>query len=116
LGIFFLRAAPWGAEAAQKLPDGQISLVMTMDCFAAFVHPRVAVDRACRTLKRDVHGGRFFLLKKNEAADCVLTNDNPDLDRTDIPEKRYDRRSCRQRHSAGLILYMMEPSTRLASL
>jgi hypothetical protein len=64
LGIFFLRAAPWSAEAAQKLPDGQISLVMTMDCFAAFVHARVDVDRACRTLKRDVHGGRFFLRKK----------------------------------------------------
>jgi hypothetical protein len=62
LGIFFLRAAPWGAEAAQKLPDGQISLVMTMDCFAAFVHARAG--RACRTLKRDVHGGRFFLRKK----------------------------------------------------
>jgi len=42
LGIFFLRAAPWGAEAAQKLPDGQISLVMTMDCFLAFVHARMA--------------------------------------------------------------------------
>jgi hypothetical protein len=41
LGIFFLRAAPGSAEAAQKLPDGQISLVMTMDCFAAFVHARL---------------------------------------------------------------------------
>jgi hypothetical protein len=58
----FYALALWGAEGAQKLPDGQISLVMTMDCFAAFVHARVG--RACRTLKRDVQGGRFFLRKK----------------------------------------------------
>jgi hypothetical protein len=96
-----------------RVREGETNPPKYCDVFAALAPSRGqalrldsrAVPRRCRTLKCDEDGAPFFLHQEIRRLACDTTkneNRHPKAgaifqeNRTYIPRKRYDRRSCRQ--------------------